>query len=209
MARVTAAVLSIFFNPGGAFVDVGGGYGLFVRLMRDAGYDFRLIDPYCKNLFATGFLADQSARYELLPAFEVLEHVPEPMAGFREMTALSENILFSTVLMPEPPPLPDQWWYYGLEHGQHVGFFTERSLRMVASTFGLHYVHDGRELHLLSRKRVSKTLFRLLCRYRVAALFSSLMRRSTLLTSDAEAALALQQEDGQKPPLSALRSAPK
>src|SRR4051812_43508906 len=36
-------------------VDVGGGYGLFVRLMRDFGVDFFWEDRYAPNIFAPGF----------------------------------------------------------------------------------------------------------------------------------------------------------
>src|SRR5688572_15218026 len=44
-----------FFNDRGKFLDYGGGYGMFVRLMRDAGLNFYLYDQYCENLFAKGF----------------------------------------------------------------------------------------------------------------------------------------------------------
>jgi len=37
-------------NPDGIFLDYAAGYGLFVRLMRDAGYNFRWSDLYCQNL---------------------------------------------------------------------------------------------------------------------------------------------------------------
>ena len=37
-------------NPDGIFLDYAAGYGLFVRLMRDAGYNFPWSDLYCQNL---------------------------------------------------------------------------------------------------------------------------------------------------------------
>jgi len=42
-------------NPDGIFLDYAAGYGLFVRLMRDAGYNFRWSDLYCQNLFVRGW----------------------------------------------------------------------------------------------------------------------------------------------------------
>lgn len=39
----------------GTFLDTGGGYGIFVRLMRDLGYDFVWYDKYAENLLARGF----------------------------------------------------------------------------------------------------------------------------------------------------------
>ena len=37
------------------YLDFGGGYGVFVRLMRDLGYDFFRFDTYCENIFADFF----------------------------------------------------------------------------------------------------------------------------------------------------------
>ena len=37
---LTKAVINWFFDPGGRFLDFGGGYGVFTRWMRDEGYDF-------------------------------------------------------------------------------------------------------------------------------------------------------------------------
>src|SRR5437764_1504467 len=39
-SRVTSFVISAFFDADARFMDYGGGYGLFVRLMRDMGFDF-------------------------------------------------------------------------------------------------------------------------------------------------------------------------
>jgi hypothetical protein len=189
LAHVTAAVISAFSDPDGTFVDYAGGYGLLVRLLRDAGYDFRLLERYCENLFAAGFEAEPAGRYALLTAFEVVEHLIDPIAGFREMASLSDNILFSTVLLPADAPAPGTWWYYGPEHGQHIGIHTRESLRRVASTLGFQYVHDGRDLHLFSRRRVSGNLFRLICRHHAAVLFGWWNRRKSLLGADVSAML--------------------
>lgn len=34
-SKISIAVINAFFNPSAKFLDYGGGYGLFVRLMRD------------------------------------------------------------------------------------------------------------------------------------------------------------------------------
>jgi hypothetical protein len=41
-----------FIKKNGTFVDIGGGYGLLTRLMRDRGFDFYWKDPHCENIFA-------------------------------------------------------------------------------------------------------------------------------------------------------------
>ncbi|RPI02481.1 MAG: glycosyl transferase group 1, partial [Ignavibacteriae bacterium] len=55
LAKRTSAVLFFWFHSYGQFLDYGGGYGLFVRLMRDAGFNFFWNDPFTENLFARGF----------------------------------------------------------------------------------------------------------------------------------------------------------
>jgi hypothetical protein len=43
------------FDANNRFIDYGGGYGLFVRLMRDAGFDYYWFDKFCDNVLSKGF----------------------------------------------------------------------------------------------------------------------------------------------------------
>ena len=53
--NVTTTLIYFLFNTKGQFLDYGGGYGVFVRLMRDIGFDYYWQDKYRENLFAQGF----------------------------------------------------------------------------------------------------------------------------------------------------------
>lgn len=183
-SKAAKACISILFDRAGKFVDYGGGYGLFVRLMRDKGFDFFLYDPYCQNLFAKGFDAGRGQRYELLTSFEVFEHVENPREVLQEMLAFSDNILFSTVLLPNPPPRLQEWWYYGLHHGQHVSFYTVEALRELAKQAGLHLVSDGGGFHLFTRSPVPAWRFHLLFRHAVVSLFDIVVRYPSKLAAD-------------------------
>ena len=150
LSRVTAAIIFYLFDRNGTFIDFGGGYGLFTRLMRDIGLNFYWLDPYAKNLLSKGFeYRPEKGQPELLTAFEVFEHLTDPLAEIEKMVLFSRNILFSTALLPRPMPRPDQWWYYGLEHGQHISFYSPETLSYLASRFGLAYVSAGM-VHLLT-----------------------------------------------------------
>ncbi len=148
-------------NPEGVFLDYAAGYGLFVRLMRDAGYDCRWSDLYCANLFSQGFEAVNPlvGPFEAITAFEVFEHLTDPKEEMKILSAITPYVLFSTKLLPEPPPKLDDWWYYGLGHGQHVAFYTTKSLKLLAAQFGYHFTTDGADLHVFSRRPIRREFF--------------------------------------------------
>lgn len=153
-ARVTAGVILAGFDPHARFLDEGGGYGLFVRLMRDQGFDFRRSDPFCENLFAAGFDAGDEVGFELLTAFEVFEHFVDPDAELERLHVRAGAILLSTTLLPDPVPMPPDWPYFGCEHGQHLSFYTAEALRRLAQRHGLVATPGPRGFHLLTRQPV-------------------------------------------------------
>lgn len=186
LATIAGLVCSAFFDSKSRYLDFAGGYGLFVRMMRDSGFDFYWHDLYCTNLFAGGFAADMKAvgNYELVTAFEVFEHLVDPVAGLNEILTKSRNILFTTNLLPEPTPKPVDWWYYGLEHGQHVSFYTRKSLKMLAAQNGLNFYTNGATVHLFTEKKLSAPLFFLLAHYKAARMLAPLLTRTSLLEVD-------------------------
>lgn len=188
-ARVTKILIELFHDRHGRCLDFGGGYGLFVRRMRDLGYHFFWHDTHSSNLFAKGFEAEftGSVRYEMITAFEVLEHLVSPHASLKRILSSCESFLFSTVLLPEPFPAFNQWWYFGPEQGQHVSFYTLNSLSKLAGSVGKRLVTDGVELHMITSKKINDRFFRIVTSQRVAALFGSLCRRDSFLLSDFEA----------------------
>lgn len=190
MADVTKRLLLMCFPVTGKFVDYGGGYGLFVRLMRDQGFDFYRHDPLCENIFAEGFDAPTDDKYDLLTAWEVFEHLVDPMSEIETMLNYSENLLFSTTLLPRSPKPLDQWWYYGLEHGQHVALYSYETLALIAKHFGAQLYSDRQFFHLLTSKPVPRWIFKaILNRWGRLFLKSVLNRRlagRSLLAADYE-----------------------
>jgi len=147
------------FNPHAKFIDYGGGYGLFVRLMRDKGFDFYRQDSFCENIFAEYFdctdLAENT-EFELLTTFEVFEHLKKPHSDIKKMFGYSNSILFSTVLVPsEAISSPDDWWYFVPETGQHIAFYTLASLGVIAQKNNCYLYSNKKNLHLLSQKKIN------------------------------------------------------
>ncbi len=160
---IEGVVLSSF-DKDAKFLDYGAGYGVLVRLMRDRGFDFYWQDLHCQNLFAKHFAAQPGMTFELLTAFEVFEHLDDPLAEIEKMLGYSPNLLFSTLLVPGEPNAAEDWWYFGPDHGQHIAFYTLPALQAIARKFGLHLASDGTGTHLLSRKPVADRLFRFFAR---------------------------------------------
>lgn len=165
LSNVVSNLLYFLFEREGKYVDIAGGYGLFVRLMRDAGFDFYWSDKYTPNLLARGFDAELSphVQYAAATAFEVMEHVVDPLdfigTVFRETH--TGTFIFSTDLFEGQPPRPDEWWYYSFETGQHVSFYQKRTLQFIAGKLNLQ-LHSHGMLHILTDRRINPVAFRLL-----------------------------------------------
>lgn len=156
----TAALILAFFKRDGLFVDHAGGFGVFTRLMRDIGFDFYWQDEFCTNLMARGFEYDpKKHKIEMVTAFEVFEHFAHPMKELTTITGIARNLVFSTTLIASPPPKPREWWYYSFHHGQHISFYTFKSLQVLASRIGLNLYSNGRDFHLLTEKKISRFAF--------------------------------------------------
>jgi hypothetical protein len=154
-AKIVISTLSILGKMRGKVVDCAGGYGILVRLLRDYGVDAFWSDPYCENLLAKGFEHhDETAT--LVTAFEAFEHFVYPMDELEKLFKISQNILLSTEIISTPPPLQKDWWYYGKEHGQHIGFFRVQTLEIMAARIGKKVVSDGKSYHLITNLNISK-----------------------------------------------------
>lgn len=153
-ARLTSLFTFFFISRQSIGVDYGGGTGIFTRLMRDIGFDWYWQDPHTKNIFARGFEYDpkKHPHPDLVTAFEVFEHMQNPRKELEHMLCIAPTILFSTELIPVPPPKTiDDWWYFAPEHGQHISFYTLKSFAYLAKDFGLHFYSNHKNLHILSK----------------------------------------------------------
>lgn len=162
---VTSRIIDRSFPAGSRFLDFGGGYGMFTRLMRDRGYSFLHYDTHCENLFAQGcevtdLKACSGDEFDLLTAWEVFEHLDEPRSTLSEMLNVSTAVLFSTELVPSAEIRSvDDWWYFLPEIGQHISFYTLDSFRYLANELNVHFYSDGSCQHILSKHELKSDPF--------------------------------------------------
>ena len=180
------------FNANNKYLDYGGGYGMYVRMMRDYGYNFWWWDKYCDNIYATRFAAPDPDKekegknnYEAITAFEVMEHLEHPMAEVEKLLQHTDTFIFSTQLIPNEG-FNKNWWYVMPEHGQHIAFYHRKTLDYIARKRGLKVYSNGTTLHMLTKRNLSKLKFRLSHALPFARLYNTFFKKKSLLEQDHE-----------------------
>ena len=188
-SKLVSVFLFLNFDRNEKYLDYAGGYGVFVRLMRDIGFNFVWEDKYTTNIFAKGFEWDRKTKVKAITCFEVFEHLPNPREEISKLLGLCDTLIFSTELLPNDVPLPEDWDYYGLEHGQHISFFSKSTLEHIARVEKLHFYSLG-SVHIFSKRRIH-FLKLLLCRFAkfglnrfVAKRMNSLLNKDYLFMKD-------------------------
>ena len=121
-------------------LDYGAGEGLFVSLMRDAGFQNILgYDPFLMPKRPEG-------EFDIVTCFEVLEHSPWPIKTISEIRSFLADdgcILISQAL--QPPDIEQircNWWYCAPRNG-HVSLFASRTMSSLAERAGLIFHRGG------------------------------------------------------------------
>ena len=186
LSSFCSSLIPMFYNPELPFLDYGGGNGMFVRMMRDRGFEFYWHDKYSSNQFAEGFEMSRDKRFSFITAFEVFEHLPQPLDTIEDMFHYSDTLVFSTRLLPRWKIAPNDWWYFTPDTGQHVSLYSRESLELIAKKFNVQLSSNGISLHILSPRTVPAVLLKALSYPPFAMIISSLLNinRKSLLEED-------------------------
>ncbi len=120
-------------------LDYAGGYGIFTRMMRDMGFNVYWSDKYCENIIATG-CEWNNEKIDAITIFECLEHFVDPIKELEHLFTLTDAILCSTLLFKSNnPQYVDKWWYYAPQTGQHISFYSDKTIKYIAEYFSCKY----------------------------------------------------------------------
>ena len=89
--------------------------------------------------------------FDLITAFEVFEHVPDPARLVTDLAALLDNdgaVVFSTLVTDGHivAGQPLQWWYASPRNG-HVSLYSRESLTRLGAGAGLRLTSFSENLH--------------------------------------------------------------
>ncbi|MFM0314480.1 class I SAM-dependent methyltransferase [Paraburkholderia nemoris] len=130
-------------------LDYGGGNGRLAALLRERGVDAHSWDP-----MGQGGAEPAPDSFDLVMAFEVLEHTPDPcvtVASALSMLRPNGVMLFSTLTIDSLPPRAMDHWYIAPRNG-HITIHTSRSLESLFEAFGYRVHHFDQNTHLALRE---------------------------------------------------------
>ena len=134
LANLAAAYLVSRLLRLNDILDYGGGDGLLCRLLRDYGINCYVYDKFAAPAYARGFTTPNFTRPQMLLAFEVLEHFENPDEEFKNLFTLNPDVLLTSVAIFSGQG--SDWWYLTPETGQHLFFYSDKALSMVAARYG-------------------------------------------------------------------------
>lgn len=133
-------------------LDYGGGNGRLSAELVAQGWQSASFDPFP----ARGDRPGAGSHHNLITAFEVFEHVPQPDALMAALAKLLEDpglLLFST-LVSDGQIVPGKrlsWWYASPRNG-HISLYSRKSLKLLAKRHQLKFGSFNDNLHFCARR---------------------------------------------------------
>jgi SAM-dependent methyltransferase len=145
------------FKPEGRLLDIGAASGILVEQARRLGFDAQGIEP-CKylqqqaadlglpvslNVFPYEGLESD---YGVITMVDVIEHVPNPRELFE---GAYDHLKAGGLLLVVTPNVRSfcatimkwKWWHYRVAH---IGYFSDKNMRMLINDTGFEVVHDSK-----------------------------------------------------------------
>lgn len=152
--KINEIKVSNIIDQEGVMLDYGGGFGIFARMMRDKGYDFRWFDKFAEPLIIKGF-EYRDEKIDWITCFECLEHLDDVCGDIDKIFKISHNVIFSTELYDASSiHNNDSWNYLCLETGQHIAFYSEETMKYLARKYNTNYYNIS-GLHVFSENKMS------------------------------------------------------
>jgi len=133
-------------------LDYGGGNGRLAELLRETGFSAASYDPVVDSASRSPAAEQQ---YSLITAFEVFEHLPDPVVTTRwlaERLAADGLLMISTFTSDKNLKGRRLDWYYASPRNGHISLYSMKSLLTLFSSAGLQFSSAADDLHFGFRR---------------------------------------------------------
>jgi len=147
---VTLTICKIFgFNN---LLDIGGGDGLFCRIMRDYYINCFSNDKFSKNIYAREFIQPNFENPDLVTSFEAVEHFSDPNQEFDKIFKLNPKAVLLTTSIYEQQG--QKWNYLELQTGQHIFFYSKESVKLIGKKYDYNVFFLESGFILMTSKKI-------------------------------------------------------
>ena len=132
-AAFLSAVYSYLNLTDEPLVDYGCGSGLTGRILRDIGINAYGYDTYSNPRLLMGFQRKKLGDAYVINMCEVAEHFPDPRSSFDHVFSCNPSmVIVQTEIFHN---VDKEWGYLTPEHGQHIFFYSEKTLSFLAEKY--------------------------------------------------------------------------
>lgn len=157
-------------------LDYGASDGILVRSLRDFGIDAYGFERHASLKYARRYRHGQLREYDLLCAFEVIEHFDNPAYEIEQMRSLNPKLLlFTTGIFQNQ--LAD-WPYLAPRFGQHIFFLSVKGVVLLGEMLNMQMFQLGPYLLGVRRDQLNVMGNQLVVMQRLFRSFSAASIRS-------------------------------
>ena len=113
------------------------------QLLRSNHFNAHSHDPFYDH----SEISSATGQFDLITAFEVIEHVPDPKRMIGELTGLLKRdgiFIFSTLVSDGHIQTNGRLtWWYASPRNRHISIFTRQSLQILAQQFGFQFLQKN------------------------------------------------------------------
>jgi dolichol-phosphate mannosyltransferase len=163
--RYNLSQIRNYIRPSDRVLEVGSYCGAFLRVAREEGIDVMGVEPSAWAVEASSRISDAPVvrgtvdslpahlrSFDVVAAWDVLEHFADPVAELRKMAALLPEggmLLFSTIMIDNwfPRTMGRHWpWLMDM----HLFYFTEETIRYILNETGFELVDERKYCHVVT-----------------------------------------------------------
>jgi hypothetical protein len=139
-------------------LDFGGGLGILARMLREAGWNACCFDTYARSPFPDVSWNREAPAF--VTAIELFEHLAEPAAEMNSIFGgMPDYVLVRTARYRGEGK---EWFYLGPSHGQHIFFYSDEAMGLIAAKYGYNLLLPNGQEALFFRRPMSAMRRRLI-----------------------------------------------